>query len=157
MNGALFALFELSRAGLFVDAARPTNVERDKLYQEDCVELFLAPEPTRPGHYYEIELGPLGHFFDLEVDDYGKRSNTEWSSAVSLSTTSDPVRHTAIIEARFGAAELIAALTPGAALPLALYRMEGRAPRQYLAWRPPRTPKPKFHVAEGFGKLILDP
>jgi len=34
--------------------------------------------------------------------------------------------------------------------------MEGKTPRRYLAWRPLRTTKPNFHVAEGFGTLQLD-
>jgi hypothetical protein len=32
----------------------------------------------------------------------------------------------------------------------------GKAQRLYLAWRPPRTPKPSFHVPEGFGVLSVD-
>jgi hypothetical protein len=35
--------------------------------------------------------------------------------------------------------------------------MEGTSPREYLAWSPPRTPKPNFHVPEAFGTLVLDP
>jgi hypothetical protein len=154
--GALFVLFELSGAALNVDASRPVAVERDKLYQEDCVELFLAPDAARREHYYEIELGPLGHFFDLEIDRTAKTSQTAWSSQLELRTTADPEHHSATIEARFTAPELTSPLTPGTRLPLALYRMEGKAPRQYLAWRPPRTPKPNFHVPEGFGALVVD-
>ncbi len=155
-EGALFVLFELSGAGLNVDASFPVGSERSKLYEEDCVELFLAPDPNTPQHYYEVELGPLGHFFDLEIDRAAKSSNVGWSSQVEIETVTAPDRHTALIEARLGAPALSAALTPGARLPLALYRMEGKAPRRYLAWRPPRTPKPNFHVPEGFGVLQVD-
>jgi uncharacterized protein (DUF362 family) len=156
-EGALFVLFELSGAGLHVDASRPVASERLKLYEEDCVELFIGPQPARPQHYYEIELGPLGHFFDLEIDRAAKASRTEWSSGVTSKTTTDAVHHTAVIEARLAAPEIVTALAAGARLPLALYRMEGKAPRQYLAWRPPRTAKPNFHVPEGFGTLQVDP
>jgi uncharacterized protein (DUF362 family) len=155
-EGALFVLFELSGAGLNVDATRPLESERAKLYEEDCVELFLAPDAARREHYYEVELGPLGHFFDLEVDRTAKSSNSEWSSRALVKTSSDPARNTALIEARLAAPELTAALVAGARLPLALYRMEGKAQRQYLAWRPPRTAKPNFHVREGFGTLQVD-
>ncbi len=155
-EGALFVLFELSSASLNVDTSRPVATERAKLYEEDCVELFLGPEPTHPQHYYEVELGPLGHFFDLELDRGAKVSRTEWSSGLTIKTTSDSARHTALIEARLSAPALVSALTAGARLPLALYRMEGKAPRKYLAWRPPRTPKPNFHVLEGFGTLQVD-
>ncbi|HET7544098.1 MAG TPA: DUF362 domain-containing protein [Polyangiaceae bacterium] len=156
-QGALFAFFELSGAGLDTDRSRPIGVERAKLYEEDCVELFLAPDPAQRARYFEIELGPFGHFFDLEIGAYGKVSKPEWSSEATIATTRDPEAHTAIVEARFAARELTTALVAGAHLPLALYRMEGKAPRQYLAWRPPRTAKPNFHVPEGFGTLILEP
>lgn len=155
-ESALFVLFELTGAGLNVDESRPISTERARLYEEDCVELFLAPDAKRPDDYYEVELGPLGHFLDLEVDRAGKSSRVEWSSGVEVKTSVERQQRTAIIEARLSAPELTSALVPGARLPLALYRVEGRAPRQYLAWRPPRTPKPNFHVSEGFGLLVVD-
>jgi uncharacterized protein (DUF362 family) len=153
---ALFVSFELAGTALNVDAARPLDVERLKLYEEDCVELFLAPDAAHREHYYEIELGPLGHYLDLEIDRATKASHVEWSSRPLIKTSRDPARHTATIEARLSAPELVSALIAGARLPLALYRMEGKAPRQYLAWRPPRTAKPNFHVPEGFGALAVD-
>jgi uncharacterized protein (DUF362 family) len=153
---ALFVLFELSGAGLNVDTSRPIDAERDKLYQEDCVELFLAPDAARSTHYYEIELGPLGHLFDLEIDRAAKSQLAAWSSQLKIKSSTDAAHHTALIEARLSAPELTSALVAGARLPLALYRMEGKAPRQYLAWRPPHTPKPNFHVPEGFGTLAID-
>jgi uncharacterized protein (DUF362 family) len=154
---ALFALFELDGSELFVDRSRPIESERARLYEEDCVELFLAPDAARAEHYYEIELGPLGHFFDLEIDRAAKRSSVEWSSKLQVSTTRDTAGKRSLIEVRIAAPEIISALRAGARLPLALYRMEGREPRHYLAWRPPRTTRPNFHVPEGFGLLALDP
>jgi uncharacterized protein (DUF362 family) len=156
-EGALFAAFELEGAGLNTDRSRPVGVERTKLYEEDCVELFLAPNPAKRGLYYEVELGPFGHFFDLEIGAYGKLAKPEWSSEPTIAASRDPAARTAVIEARFTARELTAALVAGARLPLALYRMEGKSPRHYLAWRPPHTAKPNFHVPEGFGTLVVDP
>jgi hypothetical protein len=152
----LFVLFELSSAGLHGDESAPTDRDRLKLYEQDCVELFLGPDAARPQHYYEIELGPFGHFLDLEIDRAQKKSRVEWSSGVLVRAARSPAEHSAIIEARLSAPELVRALVPGARLPLALYRMEGAEPRQYLAWRPPRTPKPNFHVPDGFGILAVD-
>ena len=51
---------------------------------------------------------------------------------------------------------IAAALRPGARLPFALYRMEGKSPRLYLAWSPTKTPKPNFHVPEAFGTLVVE-
>jgi hypothetical protein len=153
---ALYMLWELASAGLFVDRARPTSTEREKLYQEDCVELFLAPDAATRTRYLEIELGPAGHFFDLSVDRIAKRSYTTWSSAPTLATKEDPAAHKATIEVALRAPEIVRALTVGARLPLGLYRMEGEKPRHYLAWSPTRTPKPDFHVPDRFGWLVVD-
>ncbi|MGC4067442.1 MAG: DUF362 domain-containing protein [Polyangiaceae bacterium] len=152
----LFVLFELFSTDLNVDVSRPLDTERLKLYEEDCVELFLAPNRAEPNHYYEVEMGPFGHWMDVEVDRARKREDVAWSSQIQIATKRNPKDHIAIIEARLAAPEIIEALRVGARLPLALYRMDGKSPRKYLAWRPPRTKKPNFHVPEGFGTLVLD-
>jgi hypothetical protein len=153
---ALYALFELENAGLNVNTTFDPKLERKKLYEEDCVELFLTPDPSNRERYYEVELGPFGHFFDLEVDRAAKTSRTEWSSGLEVRTTRDAKAKTAVIEARFSAPDITRALAPGARLPFALYRMEGKGQRSYLAFSPPRTTKPNFHVPEAFATLVLD-
>lgn len=154
---ALYALFELDSAGLFVDRARPVAEERAKLYEEDCVELFVAPDPAHRGRYAEVEIGPFGHFFDLWIDREKKTSDVAWSSSPTIATRREDDKKKVWIEARIAAPEIARALTPGAKLPLALYRMEGKSPRSYLAWSPPQRAgeKPNFHVPDAFGALVL--
>jgi uncharacterized protein (DUF362 family) len=152
---ALYALFELEGAGLHADRSRPTNVPRPRLYEEDCVELFLTPDPSRPRHYYEVELGPFGHYFDVEVDLDTKKSNTEWTSGAQIAVMQDAAARTARIEAKLSSPDITGALVPGRRLPMGLFRMEGTSPRRYLAWSPPRTARPNFHVPEAFGALAL--
>lgn len=154
---ALYVLWHLEGTGLNVDRSRPVETPRAKLYEEDCVELFFTPDRSRPSHYYEMEQGPFGHFWDLEIDREAHTSNTAWSSGARVATTRDPSKRRATIEAELTAPDIVRALVPGARLPLGLYRMEGRDPRHYLAWSPPRTAKPDFHVPEAFGILALDP
>jgi uncharacterized protein (DUF362 family) len=154
----LYGLWELQGAGLRTDRTRPTNVPRPRLYEEDCVEIFLGPDAARPRRYFETEIGPFGHFFDVAVDLDAHKSDTTWSSGAHIATTQDPAAHTAVIEAELNAPEIAKALAAGAHLPFALYRMEGTTPsREYLAWSPPRTAKPDFHVPEAFGTLVVDP
>jgi uncharacterized protein (DUF362 family) len=159
-NDALYAFFDLEGAGLAVDTSFPTNVERPKLYVEDCVELFVTPDPKVPRHYYEIELGPFGHWFDINVNLAAKsakeREDVEWSSDAVIGTTSDANAHTATIEVKIPSKAIVRALTAGARLPLGLFRMEGKGKRSYLAWSPTHTKSPNFHVPEAFGTLVLD-
>jgi uncharacterized protein (DUF362 family) len=151
---ALYALFELDNAGLFVDHGKPLGEERESLFKEDCVEIFLGHDPADPKHYLEIELGPFGHYFDLEVR-LGTKHDTAWQSGARIATTQDAAGRRAVIEVALGAKEIVKLLHAGARLPLGLYRMEGRSPRQYLAWSPTRTRKPNFHVPDAFGVLRL--
>ena len=154
---ALYVLWQLEGTAFFVDTSRPVGVERERLYQEDCVELFLGPKESEPKHYFEIESGPFGHYFDLDVDRAKKTENAAWSSGHRIATSRDPQNHTAVLEVALESRDVTSALVPGAKLPLALYRMEGRAPRKYLAFRPTRTKSPNFHVPEAFGRLVIDP
>ncbi len=156
---AVYFLWELDGTGLFTDRTRPIETERIDLYEEDCVELFLAPDHANRKRYAEIEVGPFGHWFDLLIDRTGKkaRSDAAWSAGLTIGTAQDPVKHTAVIEMAITAPAIVAALAPEARLPIGVYRMEGKSPRQYLAGFPTRTPKPNFHVPDAFGSLILDP
>lgn len=153
---ALYALFEIESTGLNVDTSKPTSTERARLYEEDCVEMFLAPGGTYAKKYDEIELGPRGHFLDVRVDRLTRAGDAAWSSGVEVKTRVDESAHRATIEARIPAADVAAALKSGARFPMGLFRMEGRAPRTYLAWSPPKTDKPDFHVFDAFGSLICD-
>lgn len=152
----LAVLFELEGAGVNVDAARPIATERAKLYEEDCVEIFLSPDPAKKERYAEIEVGPLGHFLDLWVERDTKKSDVEWSSKPEIATKVDRDKKKVTIEFAVRAPEIVSALAKGKKLPVAFYRMEGKGKRQYLAWSPTKTPKPNFHVPEAFGTLVLE-
>ena len=156
---AVYLLWELDGAGLFTDRSRPTDVERVDLYEEDCIEVFLAPAAANRRRYAEIEVGPYGHWFDLLIDRTTSKvkADAAWSAGLTIGTAQDAVKHHAVIEMAVTAPEIVAALAPEARLPIGLYRMEGKSPRAYLAAFPTRTPKPNFHVPDAFGTLILDP
>jgi hypothetical protein len=156
----LHVLWQLEGAGLATDTARPIDQERTGLYEEDCVEVFVAPDPALRGRYFEIEVGPFGHWFDIAVDRTDrpgvKKSDTAWSGQLAIGTTRDPASQTATIELTIAAPELVAALRGGSTLPIGLHRMEGKKPRRYLMAFPGRTAKPSFHAPTGFGQLVLD-
>lgn len=151
----LYALFEVAHTDFNVDTDKPVAVERTRLYVEDCIELFLDTTPASPKSYWEIEVGPFGHFFDLAID--GKKSDLDWSAGLKIGTTRDEQAHTAILELAITSPDVTKSFAPNARFPFALYRMEGKSPRKYLAWSPTRTKTPNFHVPEAFGALVLDP
>ncbi len=159
----LFLRWELDDASLAVgstDQSRPIDQERIDLYVEDCIEFFLAPNALEPARYFEIEVGPYGHFFDLAIDrsaaTAAARSDVSWSAGLRIGTSRDVAAHHAVIEIAITAPEISKVLRTGATLPLGLYRTEGKKPRHYLAAFPTHTPKPNFHVPSAFGLLVLD-
>jgi len=161
-KNALYMLWELEGAALGnVDETKPHPLEeeRAKLYDEDCVEMMLAPNPEERTKYYEVEVGPLGHFLDIAVERGAKkRHDVAWSSRPKIATKVDREKKKVTIEVEMKAPELVAGLTPGNTLPMALYRIEGKSPaRKYIAWSPTRTPKPDFHVPDAFGSLRINP
>jgi uncharacterized protein (DUF362 family) len=155
-KSALYMLWELADAGVDSDSEKPLDVDRAKLYEEDCVELFLGPDPAEKTRYYEVEVGPLGHFLDIAIDRAKKTSDVAWSSKPKIATKIDRDAHKVVIEVELSAPEIVSALRAGARLPLGLYRMEGKSPRKYLAWSPTRTARPDFHVPDAFGTLRIE-
>jgi len=124
---------------------------RDHLWDRDVVEVFLQPDPTYPGHYFEFEVSPNGYWIDLNIE-HGERSDPQ--SGMKCRTRLDE-------KSRIWTAELAIPLR-GLALhfdPLSIwrvnfFRVEGDSePRFYSSWRPTNTPQPNFHVPTAFGKL----
>ncbi|HEY1959209.1 MAG TPA: DUF362 domain-containing protein [Polyangiaceae bacterium] len=140
---ALYALFE-------VDGT--TATQRAPIYRGDCVEAFLAPN-VYARHYDEIELGPRGGELDVRIDRLSRAGDTTWKSGTETKAIVDEAAHRVVIEARIPARDVVAALHAGAILRMGLFRVEGSA---HLAWSPPRTRSPDFHVFDAFGDLVVD-
>ncbi len=104
---------------------------------------------------YDVLKVPTAAVVRRESVD-GKKSDLEWSAGLSIGTSRDEEAHTAVIELAIGSKDVTKALTAETRLPLALYRMEGKSKRKYLAWSPTRTKTPNFHVPDAFGALLLD-
>src|SRR5690606_17920313 len=63
--------------------------ERDsRVWLDDTVELFTAPDPDRPHAYFNIEMNAIGAFLDqFHPEGPGRRSD-EWDGeAIQIRTT----------------------------------------------------------------------
>ncbi len=154
---ALFFSFDCAYEDLVVDASAATDTEHPELYRFDAVEVFLDPDLATPSTYVELEVGPRGHFLDIDVDrDRRPRGVVAWSSGMTVSTTVDAAARRYRIETRVPAAALGRPRLAPAELRIGLYRLAGRADaRRYLARFPTGTARPSFHVPERFGHLLL--
>ncbi len=130
------------------------------LYEEDVVEVFLAPETLT--RYYEIEVNPLGTTFDARID------------------SPDGVRKTMSVDLSWECARLFAAVRRVPAKTEIMVRIPfaciGRVPSkgttwsgnffridrsrahgdEFSAWQPTLKNPADFHVTAAFGRLLFE-
>ena len=136
----------------------------DPLYDEDVVEVFLAP--LTPSAYYEIELSPLGTIFDARIESPdGIRETMRADPAWDCERLFAAVRR--VLETS-GAATVDTLIripfrslgrpvpAPGEIWRGNFYRID-RHPEgdEYSAWRPTMKDPPDFHVTASFGNLLF--
>lgn len=152
-DDALFVRFDAARSeDLVVSAAPVLDRKTVGLWDRDVCEIFLAPNPSDPQHYYEFEVAPTGEWIDLELRQADGGRETVWDYSSGM-----------LAWAEIGGAAIAMALRiPWTAFPSRpsagdvwagnLFRCVGSGPsRGYLAWSPTFTEVPQFHIPERFG------
>ena len=130
---------------------------------DDCVEVFIAPDPQNVGDYYGFEINAAGVVCDY-AHPSGGQLDVAWDSegiqvAVDIEGTlnDDSDRDTTwVVEVSIPFSSFPAG-TPrsGDMWRLNLNRCGGEAKRQYSQWSSSKTPAPNFHVPERFGELFF--
>lgn len=144
------------------DRVVATLLEHDApLYQEDVVEVFLAP--SHIGEYFEIEVNPLGTTFDARIESPdGVRSTMKTDLAWTCEGLFAGIRRDGDafdVVIRIPFADL-GRTTPanGETWRGNLFRID-RDPAlgdDFLAWQPTMRTPPDFHVAAAFGTLRFE-
>jgi hypothetical protein len=128
------------------------------LWQEDVVEIFIAPEGLTP--YFEIEVNPLGTTFDARIDS---PDGVRATMTTDLAWTCDGLF--AALRRDDGKRMQIVIRIPFAALPKSdewranFFRIDRSADRSFgegddfSAWQPTMKTPPDFHVTAAFGAL----
>jgi hypothetical protein len=126
------------------------------LWQEDVVEVFLAPAALT--QYFEIEVNPLGTTFDARIDSPdGDRA----TMITDLGWTADGLfaairrdGETVDTVLRIPFASLAPAPKPGDEWRGNFFRVDrGRNGDEYSAWQPALKTPADFHVPAAFGAL----
>jgi hypothetical protein len=138
-----------------------THERRDApLWEEEVVELFLAPGPEVPSRYFEIEVNPLATLFDATVMNPDGRRET---------MRVDPSWHAPGLHVRVERpadagwrAEIVLPWSdvcegePPAVWRSNFFRIErprGLLP-EFSCWSPTRVDPPDFHKPRCFGRLV---
>ena len=140
-----------------------THTRRDApLWEEEAVELFVAPGEDDPSEYVEIEVNPLGAIFDARVaNPQGRRESmsvdVSWNAPGLVVAVDRPSAGTWRAEIAIPWSDLCAG-TPPRVWRANFFRIE--RPRdgdhEFSCWSPTLADPPDFHQPAFFGRLVLD-
>jgi hypothetical protein len=137
----------------------------DPIYQEEAVELFLAPGAEDPTHYYEFELSPRGVLFDATIHNpTSQRADMTADPAWNCPDIAWAAGREGLVSQNWWAALAIpwaSIAPPSTSLPRLwranFYRIE--RPRdgapEFSCWSPTLTDPADFHKPARFGALEL--
>lgn len=145
------------------------TLRRSRVYLDDTVEVFTAPDPDRPQAYFNLEMNVLGALLDgFHPEGRGTGNRDAWhATGIKIRTTitgmlnddSDQdeywVLEAAIPFSNFTKVAKNTPPAPGDIWHLNLNRLGGKTNRQHSQWSASQTPGPSFHVPEDFGRVMF--
>ena len=153
----LYLRFQCHYRELTVFPDSEPSGRRDHLWDRDVAEVFLQPDPSRPMHYLEFEVSPIGQWIALAIDRTTvphKLSDLESGLRRRVALNEQQKLWTAALVIPMSS--LVNRFDPNEVWRVNFFRVEGKAePRFYSAWNPTKTLEPNFHVPEAFGGLIF--
>src|SRR6202158_3673412 len=152
---ALYVRYICNQTEPLVVSATPQTAEKTLgLWDRDVCEIFLAPDPHLPERYLEFEAAPTGEWIDLAVHVTPQKRETDWEFHSGMNAAARIEHNRVLIAMRLAWGHGIHKQQKGERWRVNLSRCVGGGNmRGYLAWQPPRTPEPSFHVPQAFGWL----
>ena len=139
---------------LVVSAEPKTDRKTLGLWDRDVCEIFVAPNPETPAHYFEFEAAPTGEWVDLGILVTPAGRETDWDFRSGMTVAASVSEKWVKIGIKIPWSSSIPKPKSGDTWRVNLFRCVGpEAPDRYLAWRPTHAPEPAFHVPEAFGPL----
>jgi len=139
-----------------------TLTERDDpVSRDDCVEVFVAPDTSKPTSYFNFEFNALGTILDRSPRD--NRSKDWNAEEVAIALSIDGTMNDESDQDRLWVAEIAIPFSSFAdyapRLPpqdgdvwrLNLYRTGGAVNLQFITWSDTQTSSPSFHKPLRFG------
>ncbi|NUQ66590.1 MAG: DUF4838 domain-containing protein [Pirellulales bacterium] len=137
-----------------MDRIRAVCTARDQagLWDDDCVEVFLNPDPKQARKSYHYIVNSKGAIWDGRIG-FGVEAGEAWNGAASVSTSVEPKRWRVRLTIPF--ADLgIAQPAPGLVLRANVYRTRwASGSRESSAWSP--TNEPDYSDSSRYGILVL--
>lgn len=153
-SSALFAKFVCHQNQTPVVNDRPqTDKKTIGLWDRDVCEVFLAPDPALPEHYFEFEAAPTGEWVDLEIKFVNGRLERNFDFESGMKTAARISGDNITVGLEIPWSKALPKPKPGDEYAINLFRCVGFGNERYLAWQPTFTSEPNFHVPTSFGRL----
>jgi len=137
------------------------------VWYDDCVEVFIAPNPDDPQNYFNREMNVNGAFLEgHHPRGINTKSKERWRAhgiqiatkmVGTLSDDSDEDSHwvleVAVPLSAYAKVAKDVPPKPGQIWHLNLNRCGGKTNEQYSQWSPSQTDEPAFHIPVAFGKV----
>ena len=139
---------------LVVNANPQTRKKTIGLWDRDVCEIYIAPDPSVPERYFELEAAPTGEWLDLAIHHQSKQRETDWEFDSGMTAAARTEEGRVVIAMHIPWSDLINKPQNGERWRANLFRCVGAGEnRGYLAWQPTRTAEPNFHIPQAFGWL----
>ena len=139
------------------------------VYEDDCVEVFTAPNPDDGMNYINLEMNvreawlddhhPSGPGSQARPRFNGKGIQIKTTVQGTLNDDSDSDEYwtleAAIPLANYAHVAQNVPPKPGDVWRIGLNRCGGKTNEQFSQWSPSRTPTPQFHAPQDFGQVIF--
>jgi len=138
------------------------------VWQDSCVEFFVAPNPSKPENYFNFEMNCVGtHLMGTHCDWLEGYADRSLDIGITVATTvpgptkaESPQDNGWSLVARIPWAHFerdAAHLPPkvGDVWRANFYRIGGQTEAQCASWSPIHSPKPQFHLPQFFGEIVF--
>ena len=139
-----------------------------KVYEDDCFEIMIAPNPATPNVYFNVEWNMLGAYVDNHRpngpkqprapvwDAEGVAAMGTWDGTPNDHSDRDRYWITEVKIPLRNFAKVAGGITkPGDRWHINLHRHGGEKNVQYSQWSQGDTPKPMFHTPHRFGRITF--
>ena len=156
-SSALYVRFICPQAEPLIISSSPQIEQKTlELWDRDVCEIFIAPDPSAPNHYFEFEGAPTGEWVDLAIQKTSKGRETDFNFESGMSAAGRITFDRVFVALKIPWSESIPQPQPNTKWRVNLFRCVGGDPdRGYVTWRPTFTPEPSFHAPEAFGWLLF--
>lgn len=153
----LYVLFVCPYESLFLKPAPSTTTETNKLWEWDVAEIFVGADFNNIKRYKELQVSPRGEWVDLDIDRVNPQpeGGWKWNSGFTVKARIDEENKIWYGEFQIPMASIDSRPPKkGNEMRINFYRIQGNAPRKFVAWQP--TGQGSYHVPEAFGRLRLE-